>query len=258
MGLNLTKSLVYFDIEATGLSISKDRIIEIAFLKIHPDQSEERKTWRVNPQIPIPDHTYQIHGISDDDVKDSPLFKDVAKEIVSFIGNADLAGFNVLKFDLPMLVEELLRVDEDLDLSKRKVVDVQRIYHKMEQRNLRAAYKFYCDKNLDNAHSADADTQATHEVLEAQVEKYEELKNDMNFLTNFIGDPANKFVDLAGRLVYNDQGEEVFNFGKHKGKSVVETLKKDPAYYSWMMNGDFPQYTKKKLTEIRLRMKQEQ
>ncbi len=257
MGLNLNKPLVYFDIEATGLNISKDRIIEVSFLKVLPDNQEETKTWRVNPEVPISEDSYKIHGISHEDVKDEPLFKDIAKAVVNFTDNADLAGFNLLKFDLPLLMEEFIRADVDFDLGKRKIVDVQRIFHMMEKRTLEAAYRFYCNKDLSQAHSAEADTWATHEVLQAQIAQYQELQNDIKFLNDFIGDPKNRFVDLAGRLMYNDKGQEVFNFGKYKGKPVKEILKKDPAYYSWMMQGDFPEYTKKKMTELRLQMKNE-
>lgn len=257
MDLNLKKPLVYFDIEATGLNIAKDRIIEVSFLKVSPDNGEEIKTWRVNPEVPISDESYKIHGISQEDVKDEPVFKDIAKSVIQFIDNGDLAGFNLLKFDLPLLMEEFIRADLDFDLHKRKIVDVQRIFHLMEKRTLEAAYRFYCNKDLSQAHSAEADTWATHEVLKAQIEQYQELENDVQFLNDFIGDPKSRFVDLAGRLIYNDKGQEVFNFGKYKGKPVKEILEKDPSYYSWMMQGDFPEYTKKKMTELRLRMKQE-
>ena len=256
MSLNLTKPLVYFDIEATGLNISKDRIVEVSFLKVLPDNGEEAKTWRVNPEVTISEESYKIHGISHEDIKDHPTFKDIAREVAQFIDNGDLAGFNLLKFDLPLLMEEFLRADVDFDLSKRKIVDVQRIFHMMEKRTLEAAYRFYCNKDLSQAHSAEADTLATHEVLQAQIQQYQELQNDVKFLNDFIGDPKNKFVDLAGRLMYNDKGQEVFNFGKYKGKPIKDVLEKDPAYYSWMMQGDFPEYTKKKMTELRLQMKQ--
>ncbi len=257
MELNLSKPLVYFDIEATGLNIAKDRIIEVSFLKVHTDNQEETKTWRVNPEVPISEESYKIHGITQDDVKDEPIFKDIAKNVLQFIDNADLAGFNLLKFDLPLLMEEFIRADLDFDLQKRKIVDVQRIFHQMEKRTLEAAYRFYCDKDLSQAHSAEADTYATHEVLQAQIQQYQELENDVQFLNDFIGDPKSRFVDLAGRLIYNDKGLEVFNFGKYKGKPVKEILEKDPGYYSWMMKGDFPEYTKKKMTELRLQMKNE-
>lgn len=257
MSLNLKKPLVFFDIEATGLNISKDRIIELSFLKNNPDDTEATRTWRVNPEVPISEESYQIHGISQEDVKDLPLFKEIAQEVVNFIGNGDLSGFNIIKFDLPLLMEELLRVDVKLDLSKRKLIDVQRIFHKMEKRNLEAAYRFYCQKELQNAHSAEDDTRATHEILQAQVNKYQELENDIDFLNEFTGAPDKYLVDLAGRIVYNKNGEEVFNFGKYKGKPVKDVLKKDPSYYSWMMNGDFPQYTKQKLTELRLKLSKE-
>lgn len=258
MTLNLTKPLVYFDIEATGLSITSDRIVEIAFLRIEPDQSEITRTWRVNPEATISDEAYEIHGISQAEAETYPPFREVARDVVQLISNADLAGFNLLKFDLPLLMEELMRADVDFDLSNRQVVDVQRIFHQMEKRTLEAAYRFYCDKTLKDAHSAEADTIATHEVLKAQIQRYEELQNDVGFLSNFTGDLYNQFVDLAGRLAYNKQKEPVFNFGKYKGKPVKTVLKQDPSYYNWMMKSDFPEYTKRKMTELRLQMKQEE
>lgn len=257
MSLTLHKPLVYFDIEATGLNISKDRIIEVSFLRVEPDQSENMKTWLLNPQVPISEESYKIHGISEEKVKDQPVFEEKAGEIANFIGNADLAGYNLLKFDLPMLMEEFIRAGVDFDLSKRKIVDVQRIFHQMEKRTLEAAYRFYCNKTLEDAHSASADTQATHEILKAQIEHYDELESDVPNLNKFIGEPQDKLVDLVGRLMYNDKGQEVFNFGKYKGKPVKEVLQKDPSYYDWMMKGDFPEYTKRKMTEIRLQMKNE-
>ena len=258
MTLNLKKPLVYFDIEATGLSITSDRIVEIAFLRVEPDQTETTRTWRVNPEVRISDEAYKIHGISQAEAETHPPFRDVAKQVAQLIDNADLAGFNLLKFDLPLLMEEFMRANVDFDLSKRKVVDVQRIFHLMEKRTLEAAYRFYCDKTLEGAHSAEADTVATHEVLKAQIQRYEDLQNDVQALSDFIGDPKSRFVDLAGRLAYNNKKEPVFNFGKYKGKPVKQILKQDPGYYNWMMQGDFPEYTKRKMTELRLQMKQEE
>jgi DNA polymerase-3 subunit epsilon len=251
MKLTLSKPICFFDLETTGINIGIDRIIEISILKVTPNQTEELYTKRVNPEIPIPNASSLVHGIYDEDVKNEPTFLQLAKEISLFIGNADLAGFNSNKFDVPILAEEMLRVGVDFDLSNRKLIDVQNIFHKMEQRNLASAYKFYCQKELLNAHSAEADTKATYEILQAQLERYNELNNDVTFLHDFC--ERNKNVDLAGRIIYNDLQQEVFNFGKHKGKTVEEILKKEPSYYNWMMDGDFPLYTKKVLTAIRLR-----
>ncbi|MEX2380357.1 MAG: exonuclease domain-containing protein [Vicingaceae bacterium] len=251
MNLKLTRPIVFFDLETTGVEVAKDRIVEISILKLHPDGKKEIKTRRVNPEMPIPPGSTEIHGISDEDVKDEPTFAALAKSLAQFIGNSDLAGYNSNKFDVPLLVEEFLRVGVDFDLENRKLVDVQNIFHKMEQRTLVAAYKFYCGKDLVDAHSAEADIKATYEVLESQIERYEELENDIDFLSEF--SKRNNTVDLMGRIVYNEENIEVFNFGKHKGKPVSEILDKDPSYYNWMMNGDFPLYTKKVLTAIKLR-----
>lgn len=251
MGLALKKPIVFFDLETTGVDVAKDRIVEISILKLHPDGKKEVKTRRVNPEMPIPIESSEIHGIYDKDVKDEPTFKAMAKSLAAFIGNSDLAGFNSNKFDVPLLVEEFLRVGVDFDIENRSLVDVQNIFHKMEQRTLVAAYKFYCGKDLTNAHSAEADNLATFEVLEAQIERYDELENNVSFLSNFSKRTNN--VDLMGRIVYNESNVEVFNFGKHKGTPVTTVLEKDPSYYNWMMNGDFPLYTKKVLTAIKLR-----
>ncbi|WKZ74505.1 MAG: exonuclease domain-containing protein [Vicingaceae bacterium] len=251
MKLNLNKPICFFGLETTGVNIGTDRIVEISILKINPNQTEETYTRRINPEIPIPHTASMVHGIYNDDVKNEPTFQQLAKEISTFIGNADLAGFNSNKFDIPLLVEEMLRVGIDFDLTNRKLIDIQNIFHKMEQRNLAAAYKFYCEKDLINAHSAEADIKATYEILQAQLERYNELKNDISFLHDFC--ERSKNVDLAGRIIYNDSQQEIFNFGKHKGKLVEEVLKKEPSYYNWMMDGDFPLYTKKVLTTIRLR-----
>lgn len=251
MALNLKKPIVFFDLETTGVQVATDRIVEIAILKLHPDGKKEIKTRRVNPEMPIPEEASAIHGITNEDVAEEPTFKAIAKSLAQFIGNSDLAGFNSNKFDVPLLVEEFLRVGVDFDLNNRRLVDVQNIFHKMEQRTLVAAYKFYCGKELVDAHSAKADIEATYEVLEAQVEKYDDLENDVEFLAEF--STRNKSADLMGRIIYNDEGIEVFNFGKHKGEPVSKVLEKEPSYYNWMMNGDFPRYTKKVLTEIKLR-----
>ena len=263
MPLKLRNPLAIFDLETTGTNIVKDRIVEISVVKLLPDGERIVKTSRLNPEMPIPIETSLIHGIYDEDVKDAPTFRNIAKSLAAFLEGSDLCGFNILKFDVPVLAEEFLRVGIQFDTSKRKFVDVQKIFHMMEKRTLSAAYKFYCNKELEGAHSAEVDTLATLEVLEAQVEKYEgqevtdnlgkkvgEIQNDMEILHKLT---AGKLVDLAGRMSYNDEGVEVFNFGKHRNKSVLEVLKKEPSYYDWMMRGDFPQETKNRLTEIRLR-----
>ncbi|MCD7935811.1 MAG: 3'-5' exonuclease [Tannerellaceae bacterium] len=251
MQLNLKNPLVFFDLETTGINIVKDRIVEISYVKVFPNGKEETKTRRINPGIPIPAESTAIHGITDEDVKDCPTFKEIAKSLASQIEGCDLAGFNSNRFDIPMLAEEFLRAGVDLDLNKRKFVDVQTIFHKMEQRTLSAAYKFYCNKDLENAHSAEADTIATYEILQAQLDRYPDLQNDINFLSQY--SCFNNNVDFAGRLIYNDKGEEVINFGKYKGKNAEEVLKNDPGYYSWIMGGEFPLNTKKMFTEIKLR-----
>ena len=251
MPLNLTKPLAFIDLETTGLNIASDRIVEISIVKVHPNGNKDIVTRRINPTIPISIESTSIHGISDDDVKNEPTFKQMAKELANFIEGCDLAGYNSNKFDIPMLAEEFLRAEVDFDITKRNLVDVQNIFHKMEQRTLAAAYKFYCDKDLVDAHSAEADTIATMEILLAQVEKYDSLENNVAFLSEF--SKATNNVDLLGRIVYDKNNVEVFNFGKHKGKAVLEVLEKEPGYYHWMMNGDFPLYTKKVLTQIRLK-----
>ncbi len=251
MQLNLKKPLVFFDLETTGVNIVKDRIIEISFVKVCPNGQEICKTRRINPDMPIPPESTAIHGITDEDVKDCPTFKEIAKSLAAQIEGCDLAGYNSNRFDIPLLAEEFIRAGVDIDLNRRKFVDVQTIYHKMEQRTLAAAYKFYCNKDLNNAHTAEADTMATYEVLKAQLDRYPELKNDIDFLSKYSS--YNNNVDFAGRMIYNDKGEEVFNFGKHKGQLVTEVLKKDPNYYAWIINGDFALNTKKILTEIKLR-----
>ena len=251
MKLKLKKPIVFFDLETTGVDVATDRIVEISILKLGIDGKKEIKTRRVNPTIPIPKESSDIHGITDEDVENEPTFKALAKSLAQFIGNSDLAGYNSNKFDVPLLVEEFLRAEVDFDLQNRKLVDVQNIFHKMEQRTLVAAYKFYCGKELVGAHGAEADNLATYEVLEAQIEKYDELENDVNFLSDF--SKRNKNADLMGRIVFDENDVEVFNFGKHKGQSVEEILKNEPSYYDWMMKGDFPLYTKKVLTAIKMR-----
>lgn len=251
MQLNLTKPICFFDLETTGINITNDRIVEISILKVFPDGKEERYTKRVNPTIPIPPEVTKVHGISDADVANAPTFKELAKEIHTMIKDSDLGGFNSNRFDIPLLAEEMLRADVDFDMKNRVAIDVQTIFHKMEQRTLSAAYKFYCDKNLDNAHSAEADTVATYEVLKAQLGKYEELENDTKFLAEFSS--RKQFADFAGFITYNKKGEECFSFGKHKGKTVEAVLNDEPGYFGWLLNADFPLYTKKVLTAIKLR-----
>ena len=252
MKLNLKNPLVFFDLETTGTNINSDRIVEICYLKVFPNGNEESKTLRINPEMHIPEASSAIHGIYDADVVDCPTFKDVAKMIAADIEGCDLAGFNSNRFDIPLLAEEFLRVGVDIDMMKRKFIDVQVIFHKMEQRTLGAAYKFYCDKNLEDAHTAEADTRATYEVLKAQLDRYPEvLENDVKFLAEYSS--YNKNVDFAGRIVYNEEGVEVFNFGKYKGMPVAEILKKDSGYFGWLMQGDFTLNTKNVLTKIRLR-----
>lgn len=251
MQLNLKNPLVFFDLETTGINIVKDRIVEISYVKVYPNGKEEIWTKRVNPGMPIPPESTAIHGITDEDIKDCPTFKEIAKSLASQIEGCDLAGYNSNRFDIPLLVEEFLRAEVDIDLNKRKFVDVQTIFHKMEQRTLAAAYKFYCEKSLENAHTAEADTIATYEVLKAQLDRYPDLQNDVNFLSQYSSYTNN--VDFAGRMVYNDKKQEIINFGKYKGRLVEEILKNDPGYYSWIMNGDFALNTKKVLTEIKLR-----
>lgn len=251
MNLILNKPLAFIDLETTGINVASDRIVEISILKIMPDKSRESKTMRINPTIPIPENSSKIHGIYDADIKDCPTFDKVAHDLANFIGNSDLAGYNSNKFDIPLLAEEFLRADVDFDMKKRKFVDVQVIFHKMEQRTLSAAYQFYCKKDIENAHSAEADVKATVEVLEAQLDKYPELQNNVDYLNDFSS--HSKSVDFLGRIVYDDNGVEILNFGKHKGKAVEEVFRIEPSYYNWMMNGDFPLYTKKIITGIKLR-----
>ena len=251
MKLNLKNPIIFFDLETTGININTDRIVEISLHKVYPNGREESKTIRVNPEMPIPAVASAVHGITDADVADCPTFNQVAKEIAKEIEGCDLAGYNSNRFDIPLLAEELLRADVDIDLMKHKFVDVQVVFHKMEARTLSAAYKFYCGKELENAHSAEADTLATYEVLQAQLDRYPDLKNDIEFLSEFTAQTKN--VDFAGRIVYDEKGEEIFNFGKYKGQKVVDVLNKDSGYYGWIISSDFALHTKKVLTQIKLR-----
>tara|TARA_R110002020_G_scaffold293535_2_gene508983 strand:- start:87766 stop:88542 length:777 start_codon:yes stop_codon:yes gene_type:complete len=251
MNLNLTRPICFFDLETTGIDVARDRIVEISVLKVHPNGKEEKHTWLVNPTIPIPAETTAVHGISDADVADKPTFKELSSEIYNLIKDSDLAGYNSNRFDIPLLAEEMLRAEVDFDMGNRHAVDVQTIFHKMEQRTLAAAFKFYCNSILEDAHSAEADTIATYEVLKAQLDRYEDLENNMKSLAEFSA--RKKCADFAGFIAFNKQGEEIFSFGKHKGKLVDEVLDKEPGYYGWIQNADFPLYTKKVLTAIKLR-----
>lgn len=265
MQLNLKRPIAFFDLETTGLNIVNDRLIEISILKVHPDGVEEQKNWRVNPQIPIPETSSQFHGITDEDVINKPGFKEVGHEISRFLAGCDLAGYNALKFDVPLLMEEFLRYDISFDLSNRNIVDVQNIFMKMEPRTLKGAYRFFCQKELIDAHSAEADTRATYEILKAQLDLYENAEfedfagnktkpvtNDMKRLHDFSS--HHRFADLAGQIIFDENNQEVFNFGKHKGRTVEEVFRKEPSYYDWMMKGEFPLFTKKLITGIKLRM----
>ncbi len=251
MKLNLKNPIIFFDLETTGINVAKDRIVEMSWLKVDLQGNESSRTLLINPTIPIPEESSKVHGIKNEDVKDAPTFQEVARELAKEFEGCDLAGYNSNRFDIPLLAEEFLRADVEIDLMKRKFIDVQVIFMKMEQRTLEAAYKFYCDKDLHEAHSAEADTRATYEVLQAQLDRYDNLKNDIPFLSKFSSHTRN--ADFAGRIVYNDKMVEVFNFGKYKGVPVAEVLEKDPGYYGWMMQGDFPLFTKKVLTNIKLR-----
>lgn len=250
MKLNLTNPIVFFDLETTGINVAHDRIVEICYLKVWPNGNETSRNIRVNPEMHIPEAATAVHGITDADVADCPTFKMIAREVARDFEGCDIAGFNSNRFDVPMLAEELLRAGVTLDLSRHKLIDVQVIFHKMEQRTLSAAYKFYCGKDLEDAHSAEGDTRATYEVLKAQLDRYPMLKNDTKFLSEFSSFTEN--VDFAGRIVYNSNHIEVFNFGKYKDQPVVSVLQKDPSYYRWMMDGDFTLNTKQVLTRIKL------
>jgi len=249
--LNLKRPIAFIDLETTGINVSTDRIVELSVLKISPNGKEEWMSTRVNPGIPIPAKTTAIHGIRDEDVTNSPTFKEVARNLAAFLEGCDLAGYNAIKFDIPVLAEEFLRVNIDFNFIKRRYVDVQVIFYKKEQRTLSAAYQFYCKKDLEDAHSSKADTAATFEILKSQLDRYNDLENDIEKLADYSS--FNNNVDFAGRIILDENGIEIFNFGKHKGKSVETVFNEEPAYYSWMMNGEFPLYTKKVLTEIKLR-----
>jgi len=264
MNLKLNKPLAVIDLETTGTNVGSDRIVEICILKVFPGGKREIKTQRINPGIPIPLAVQAIHGISDDDVKNEPKFSEVAQQLAQMLLGCDLSGYNALKFDIPLLAEEFLRSGVEFDLKNRRIVDVQNIFHKMEPRNLRAAYRFYCGKELLDAHSAEADTVATFEILDAQVKRYKDaayIDSDGNITYPFKNDIAalhdfsvyHKFCDLAGHLIYDEQGRETFNFGKYKGMLVDEVFRREPSYYDWMVNAQFPEYTKKIITAIKLR-----
>jgi DNA polymerase-3 subunit epsilon len=252
MELKLKKPICFFDLETTGVNVSKDRIVEISILKVFPNGNKESFTWRVNPEMKIPPVTTAIHGISDEMVLNEPTFKELAPKVYELIKDSDLGGFNSNRFDIPLLAEELFRAEIDFDLKNKQAVDVQTIFHKMEKRTLEAAYKFYCNKELTNAHSAEADTQATYEVLKAQLDKYDDLENDMDYLSKFSA--HQKFADFAGFIGYNKQGQEIITFGKHKGKVIEELFKTEPGYFSWIQNADFPNYTKKVMRDLKNRI----
>jgi DNA polymerase-3 subunit epsilon len=249
--LNLKRPIVFLDLETTGINVANDRIVEISLLKITPNGKEQWMTTLINPEMPIPPKVTALHGITDADVAGAPKFKDIAKNLAAFLEGCDLAGYNAIKFDIPVLAEEFLRTNNDFNFRKRRYVDVQVIFHKKEQRTLGAAYLFYCKKELKNAHTAEADTAATYEILKSQLDTYPDLENDIEKLADFSA--FNNNADFAGRIILDENGVETFNFGKHKGKPVEQVFRDDPSYYSWMMNGDFPLYTKKVLTEIKLR-----
>jgi len=255
MPLQLKKPICFFDLETTGVQVAKDRIVELAVLKVNPNGSEEMKRWLVNPEMPIPPETTAIHGISDDMVANAPTFKEIAKEVHQLLKGCDLGGYNLIRFDVPLLAEEFLRAEVDIDFSKHQIVDVQNIFHKKEQRTLSAAYRFYCDKDLTDAHSADADTRATYEVLLGQLDRYDDLPSDIDALAKF-SEGRNRFADLAGFLHYDERNEVVFGFGKFKGQSVTAVLQREPGYLGWLLDADFPLYTKKIITQIKLRSSQ--
>lgn len=257
MNLNISNPIAFFDLETTGVDVTSDRIVEISILKLHPDGKQEIYTKKVNPEMDIPLETSEIHGIYKEDIQDAPKFSEICVEISNFIGSSDLAGYNSNKFDIPVLAEEFLRVGSDFDMSSRKFIDVQNIFHKMEQRTLVAAYKFYCQKDLTNAHSAEADTIATYEILLAQVDKYDELENTTEFLSEFSRQGKHIPADFAGRLAYNEKKQLIYNFGKHKGKTVEKISVDEPGYYGWMLTSNFPLYTKQVLKKEMSRIKSE-
>lgn len=252
MKLNLKRPIIFFDLETTGLDIAKDRIVELCYIRVEPNGNEEARCIRINPEMHIPEVASSVHGITDDDVKDCPTFADVAPQLAATFEGCDLAGFNSNRFDLPLLAEEFMKAGVNIDLSHVQAIDVQNIYHKLEKRTLAAAYKFYCGRDLENAHSALADTQATYEVLQAQLDHYpNDLQNDVDFLAEF--SRMNRNIDFAGRFVYDESGKELINFGKYKGKAIKDVLSRDPGYYSWIMQGDFTLNTKQVLTKLRLK-----
>ena len=255
--IQLHKPLAFFDLETTGLDITNDRIVEIAIIKLLPDGSSLTYEKRVNPEIEISEESSKIHGITNEMIKDAPTFTDIAEEVAAFIGDADLAGYNSNKFDIPVLAEEFLRAGNNFDMSARQFVDVQNIFHKMEQRTLAAAYQFYCNKELENAHSALADIEATKDVFLAQLDKYESLEKDISFLADFSRQGSNKIIDFAGRVALNSEGEVIYNFGKHKGKTIREVNEEEPGYYGWMLNANFPLYTKEVLRREMEKIKSE-
>ncbi|MGJ8737393.1 exonuclease domain-containing protein [Zobellia laminariae] len=250
MELNLTRPICFFDLETTGTNVAKDRIVEISVLKVYPNGNKESKTWLVNPEMEIPEEVVAIHGISNEKVANEPTFKELSRTIYAMIKDCDLGGFNSDRFDIPLLAEEMLRAELDFDMKSMVSIDVQTIFHKMEKRTLVAAYKFYCDKDLTDAHSAEADTLATYEVLLSQLDKYPELENNVKKLAEF--STHRQFADFAGFLGYDEDGAEVFAFGKHKGRKVLDVLEKEPGYFGWILNADFPLYTKKVLTQVKL------
>lgn len=256
MKLNLTKPIVFFDLETTGLNITTDRIVEIAVIKIFPNGNKENKSWLVNPTIPIPKEVSEIHGITDKKVKNEPTFKQLAADIFKLIEDCDLGGYNSDKFDIPLLAEEFIRVNIDFNLNNRETIDVQNIFHKLEKRTLSAAFKFYCNKNLDNAHSAMADTSATYEILLAQIEKYDEIDNNIESLSKF-SNIRGKCADLAGFIKFNESGDEILSFGKYRNITLNEIWKKNPGYFSWISNADFPKFTKKIIDNFVVKMKLE-
>ncbi|POS01724.1 3'-5' exonuclease [Flavobacterium croceum] len=251
MELKLHRPICFFDLETTGIDITKDRIVEISIFKVYPNGNKESKTWLVNPTIPIPPQTTAVHGITNEQVANEPTFSELAPLVHTMIKDSDLAGFNSDRFDIPLLAEELLRAGVDFDMKNRVSVDIQTIFHKKEERTLSAAYKFYCNQSLENAHSAEADTMATYEILKAQLDRYSDLENDMKSLSEFT--TRKKSVDFAGFIAFNDKGQEIFTFGKHKGALVEDIFEKEPGYFGWIQNADFPLYTKKVLTAIKLR-----
>ena len=251
MELKLNRPICFFDLETTGIDVAKDRIVEISIFKVFPNGTTESKTWLVNPTIPIPPQTTAVHGITDEKVANEPTFKELASQVHNMIKDSDLGGYNSDRFDIPLLAEELLRAEVDFDMKNRVSVDVQTIFHKKEERTLSAALKFYCGTNLENAHSAEADTMATYEILKAQLDRYDDLDNDMKWLSEYT--TRKKSVDFAGFIALNKEGKEIFTFGKNKGQLVEEVLEKEPGYYGWIQGADFPLYTKKVLTAIKLR-----